>query len=265
MQQTCSSCGYVSETTAKFCRQCGAALALPSDESSPSSEAATRQYGRQTPSPAPAAPRSSPFISPSPQPPPSFAEAFGTETARMPGQAQAPPGAPMSYGRPVGPPINPVYSAPKSNWWKWLLGFVAISLLVCGGLGYYALRSAAEFGRRVAQEAEKAANVPAVPGALSLEQLKYPNAKSFKTVAVFGQEILTMTTADGFDQVKTFYEQQLGQANLKVDEASRRTLVFQQTPFMVTIKPSERDADELQIVVIRSTLIPNITVEEKKN
>lgn len=86
---TCQSCGYVSPETSKFCRQCGALLISDGDPM----EAATRNYGRQSPAVATAG--SAPL-------PPSIGDAVAGETARYPRTPQAsfhvyaPPGAPAA-------------------------------------------------------------------------------------------------------------------------------------------------------------------------
>lgn len=286
MQQTCSQCGFVSPVPAKFCRQCGASLFAESE----SGEAATRQYGRQAPAPVPEAPPTShPFTSPTPQPPPSMADAFAPETMRL--QNQPPP----AYGQPPLPlgmsPVSPAYPThppAKSNWWKWLLGFVLTTLLVCGGLlGYVFMRAreavpdvqkqVAEAIRKAQEEAERAAqegNAPPPPGAPApppppgsmapeFEKLTYPNAKVTSRVSAFGQQVMEMKTSDTLAQVKEFYVKQMGAPVVESDDGNDKALVFQKTPLMVTIGDDRRTPGQLSITIIRSGWIPKIDKPEK--
>jgi hypothetical protein len=141
MQQTCLKCGFTAETNAKFCRQCGASLFNESG----ASEAQTQHYGRQTPPPVPE-PASAPFTSQMPpQQPPSIADTFAPDTGKLhpPQPTSGPPplGAnytPNAYPAPAyGHP--PMPTSAKSNWWKWALGVVLGSVLVCGGCVTYGI------------------------------------------------------------------------------------------------------------------------------
>ncbi len=277
MQQTCSQCGFVSPVPAKFCRQCGAAMFAESE----SSEAATRNYGRQTPAPAPETPPTShPFTSPTPQAPPSMADAFAPNTARLHNQPQTPYSQPQV---PMGmPPVYPAYPPPaaKSNWWKWLLGIALTTLLVCGGLlGYAFMRANEKFHQIQAEMNPPGQGVPdGIPGGVPVpplppppppapgkgmapefEQLTYPNAKVTSRVNAFGQQVMEMKTTDNLAQVKAFYEKQMGAPVVESEGGDGdKSLVFQKTPLMVTVGDDKKEAGQLSITIIRSGWIPQI-------
>lgn len=287
MQQTCSRCGAVATVPSKFCRQCGAPLLTETE----THEAATRQYGRQTPA-SETPPTSHPFTS-GEQRPPSVADAFAANTARLHNQAPPPPmGQPFSpSGMPA--PFTPAYPAvppaPKSSWWKYLLGFALVSLLVCGGLIGYGIKRASEVVPTVsdqvnqaikdAQEAaERAAREsgvpnggvpdgvpvppppPPAPGELAkdLEQLRYPNGKVTSRVKAMGQQVISLTTTDNFDKVKPYYVKLMGEPVVETDQSDGKELVFQKSPFMVTIGNDRNAPGQLTITLIRSTLIPQL-------
>ncbi len=291
MQQTCSKCGAVATVPSKFCRNCGGPLT-----ESPMTEAPTQQYGRQTPA-RDVPPMSAPFSAPVQPPPPSVADAFAPDTARLHSQQTAPPGGQpygqtyqQPYGQPPMPaayqPGNPVpyaaQSAPKSNWWKWLLGFVLASLLVCGGLlGWAFMRArdavpniqkqietaiadAQKEAEREARESGKTPNglpaPPPPPGGLpqSLEQLRYPNSEETNKVDAFGQQVLSLTTTDSVDVVKAYYEKRLGQTAIQSQEKSRQAAVFFKAPFMVTVGTEGASAGVTSITLVRSSLIPQV-------
>jgi hypothetical protein len=276
MQQTCSRCGAVATVPSKFCRQCGASLPVES-------EAATRQYGRQTPASEPPS-ASHPFTSPG-QTPPSVADAFAADTSRLHNQ-------PPPMGQPFGPPGTPapftppypVQPPPKSNWWKWVLGLVLVTVLVCGGLVAYTVQRASVAGSqikkqieeeiaRTKKEAEEAAKQGGAPGGLpgapppppgkgispEVEALAYPNAKQASKVNALGQQVLTLKTTDSLDKLKTFYTEKLGAPLVESEEAGEHSLVFQKAPLMVTIGPDRQTSGQWEITIIRSGLIPQLT------
>ena len=285
MQQTCSQCGAAATVPSKFCRNCGSPL--PAD--SPATEAATRQYGRQAPA-ADAPPTSSPFTSPTPHTP-SVSDAFAADTARLHQQQQtAPPPYAQPYGQPLPaayPPAYPVQTPPKSNWWKWLLGFVLVSLLVCGGLLGYAFKRASDAVPQVQHEVEKAIQkaqeeaeraaresgappgVPGPPGVpapppppakalpQSLEELRYPKSQEINKTEVFGQQVLTLMTADSVADVKAYYEKLLGQAPIQSKDGSSESVVFMRKPYMVTVANDRKSEGRTTIALIRSGFIPD--------
>jgi hypothetical protein len=298
MQQTCLKCGFTAETTAKFCRQCGAALF---NESS-ASEAQTQHYGRQTPAPPVPEPASAPFTSQMPQQPPSIADTFAPDTGRLhpPQPTSGPPPfagqyAPHAYPAPAyGQPPMPV--AAKSNWWKWALGLVMGSVLVCGGcvtFGIYkaqqAVQNAPTAWQEVIDEAKRQAEAaareaqreaanqppqigpdgkplpppPPLPGSDNtspeVSALKYPNATQNNHVKVMGQEVLNMVSNDSFEQIKTFYQQKLGAPAIETNESGKVHVMFQKGQTMVNI--TARDEDN-EINIIRSNLIPQIKLEQ---
>jgi hypothetical protein len=281
MQQTCSQCGFVSPVPSKFCRQCGAALFAESE----SSEASTRNYGRQTPAPVPETPPTShPFTSPTPQPPPSMADAFAPETMRLQNQPQMPYGQPPT---PMGmPPVSPAYPAPpaKSNWWKWLLGFALVTLLVCGGLIGYVFMRANQIARDIQREINQPGVEGGVPGGVpggpppppgapqpppppgtapEFEKLTYPNAKITSRVSAFGQQVMEMKTTDTLAQVKEFYVKQMGAPVVESDDGNDKALVFQKPPLMVTVGADRKAPGQNSITIIRSGWIPKIDKPEK--
>jgi hypothetical protein len=303
MQQTCSKCGSVTMVPSKFCRNCGA----PFPNEGQATEAPTRQYGRQTPG-AEVPPTSSPFTGPGQPPPPSVADAFAADTARLHGQQGAPPsGQPygQSHGQPYGqPPMpaayqpgplagNPVpypmQSPPKSNWWKWLLGIVLMTILVCGGLIGYGVKRASDAvpdvqkqieaaiaeAQKEAERAAKEAGVPSLPpgapppplppgqsAVTSLDQLRYPKSEEMEKTEVFGQQILTLKTSDNVDTVRAYYEKKLGRAPIESNKQGQKAVVFMQKPYMVSIGTEGGSAGQTTITLIRSGLIPQINPQQ---
>lgn len=291
MQQTCAQCGVVAQTASKFCRQCGA----PMTTDAPAQEAATRQYGRQSPAPE-GAPTSHPFTTPVPPPTNSVADAFAPDTARFHNQPPPPaaqPGFNQAYGQNYGqpgvpaplPPAYPAPAAPKSNWWKWALGFVLVTVLACGGMVAYTVQRAAEVSSGVkktiddavaqakkdAEEAARRGSVPEgvpapppppppAPGETvsNLEQLQYPNAKVTSRVRAMGQHVITLETTDSFEQVKTYYQKYLGEPLVETDETDTREVVFQKAPLMVTIDYTKTGSGKLSITLINSSFIPSV-------
>jgi hypothetical protein len=288
--QTCVKCGFAAETNAKFCRQCGASLFADSD----STEAPTQHYGRQAPPPVPE-PASSPFTSPMPpKAPPSIADTFAPDTGRLHNPGVPPP--PMPYQQnPYPAPMygaTPPAPAAKSNWWKWALGVVLGSVLICGGCVSYGLYKAQEMGQglqskieEAVKEAERQAgnanankqaeNVPPVIGpdgkpvpppppapgsdnvSPDLAKLKYPNASQTTHTKVFGQEVFHLTSEDDFEAIKAFYQTQMAMGDPITETTSNdsKTAVFQKGQVMVTLNEQGEKRD---ITLIRSTLIPNL-------
>lgn len=299
MQQTCSKCGSVATVPSKFCRNCGGPLS-----EAQATEAPTRQYGRQTPA-GEVPPTSSPFTGPGQPPPPSVSDAFTPDTARLHGQQNPPPGGQpygQSHGQPYGqPPMPAAYQpgmvtgnpvpypmqpAPKSNWWKWLLGFALASLLVCGGLIGYGFKRASDavpdVQRRVeeaikqaqeeAERAAKEAGVPNAPpgapgapppppapgGELTIEHLRYPKSEQTTKVNVMGNQVLELKTGDNLTNVRAFYEKLLGEPIVESQEQGKKELVFQKVPYVVTIGHDNYDSAKLKINIVRSGWIPKL-------
>jgi hypothetical protein len=285
--QTCLKCGFAAETNAKFCRQCGASLFADSGES----EAPTQHYGRQTPPPVPE-PASSPFTSPMPpQAPPSIADTFAPDTGRLHNPGVAPPPMPYqqnSYPAPMYGATPPAPAA-KSNWWKWALGVVLGSVLICGGCVSYGLYKAQEMGqglqgkieaaveeakRQAEAEAKRQAeNIPPVIGpdgkpipppppapgsdnvSTDVAKLKYPNAKQTSHVKMFGQEVYELTSEDDLAQIKAFYQKELGDPTIESNNDNEQSVVYQKGKLMATV--TARDGEN-KITIINSTLIPQL-------
>ena len=285
--QTCLKCGFAAETNAKFCRQCGASLFSDSGES----EAPTQHYGRQTPPPVPE-PASSPFTTPMPpQVPPSIADTFAPDTGRLHHPNAPPPPAPYQQN----PYPAPMYGAPpaapaaKSNWWKWALGGVLGCVLICGGcvsvVNYMAIQGVnkmQEAGEKLSEKIRTAAeeeairqakNIPPVIGpdgkpipppppapgsdnvSPDMAKLKYPNATQTNHTKAFGQEMMSLTSEDPLDAIKTFYQKEMGEPSLESNDGGKMTVMFQKGQVVVTLTSAE---GENVINVIRSTLIPNL-------
>jgi hypothetical protein len=306
MQQTCSKCGSVATVPSKFCRNCGA----PFTNESQATEAATRQYGRQTPG-AEVPPTSSPFTGPGQPPPPSVADAFAADTARLHGQQGVPPsGQPygQSHGQPYGqPPMPTAYQpghlagnpvpypmqpAPKSNWWKWVLGIVLTTILVCGGLIGYGVKRASdavpdmqrqvqEAIQKAQEEAERAAKEAGVPnappgapappppppgpgGQLTIEHLRYPKSEQTSKVNVMGNQVLELKSEDSMANVRAFYEKLLGEPIVESQEQGKKDLVFQKVPYVVTIDQDRLDSSKLKINIVRSGWIPKLNDNGQK-
>ena len=282
MQQTCTKCGAVATVPSKFCRHCGDPLSAAQTP-----EAATRQYGRQTP-PEAVPPASSPFSgNVAGQPPaPSVADAFAPDTARMHRQSAGHPAAPGAY-QPVQPSSYSVPPPPKSNWWKWALGIALTTLLVCGGLLGYAFKRASDavpnVQRKVEEaiaqaqkEAERAARdgglptvvppgappppppPPGADGELTIETLRYPKSEQTSKVNLMGNQVLELKTGDSLPNVKAYYEKLLGEPLVESQEQGQRELVFQKVPYVVTIGHDQANKARLKINIVRSGWIPKL-------
>ncbi|MBI1766598.1 MAG: hypothetical protein HYR56_34755 [Acidobacteria bacterium] len=301
MQQTCSKCGAVAAVPSKFCRNCGAPL-----PEATATEAPTRQYGRQTPAadvPPTSSPFAGPYTAPGQPPSPSVADAFTPDTTRLQNQSAVPPGGqpygqaygqqygqpPMPAAYPSGNPVPyPLQPPPKSNWWKWVLGFVLTSLLVCGGLLGYAFKRASNAVPQVQKqieaaiaeaqkEADRAAREsgntpngippppPPAPGQgtlQSFDQLRYPKAEEINRTEAFGQHVLTMKTSDNVDTVKAYYEKKFGRAPIESKEQGRKSVVFIHKPYMVTVGNNAEDAGQTTITLIQSSFIPQVNPQQ---
>jgi ribosomal protein L40E len=286
MQQSCTQCGFDSPDHARFCRQCGATLFVETDVSG----AATRNYGRQTPPVAAAAPASDPL-------PPSVGDALAGATERyyQPPMWTPPPNAPNTApipirtfprwlpalilglllsvatgayftGREVGrhngsePPdvISPEEIARQREDERWH----EIEALI--QQAEEQAREASEQQQRAIEHARQAAEAASEAGAalaptneklLDLTPYEYPGATIGHSVRLTGSEMLSQRTTDEFDKVNQFYQKKFGKPVIQINETWEKRLLFQVAgPPAVTIsvETDYEHGGQLKIVVLRS-------------
>jgi len=283
MQQSCQQCGFVSPTSARFCRQCGTTLFAETELTA----AATRNYGRQEPSIA--APVSSHL-------PPSVGDAIAGETERY---YQPPPWS------PVPPTPNTAPIRPKGNSRMWIVLLLILLISVAGGAfltGKNAGRrrsspppeysaedearqreedkrremedlirqseerareaierqqQAFEAAREAAEQASEAGAAIASPNEklLDLTPYEYPGATVGSSIRIPGHEILSQRTSDDFDAVLQFYQKKLGKPIIHSNETWEKRLLFQSAgapPVSVSVETDYEHGGQLKIVVLRS-------------
>ncbi len=283
MQQSCQQCGFLSPTSARFCRQCGSTLFVETELSG----AATRNYGRQEPSIA--TPVSGHL-------PPSVGDAIAGETERY---YQPPPWSPV----PLTPNTAPIQSKAKSP--MWIVLMLILFFGVSGGafltgknvgrrtgsppIEYSAedearqreedqrreledrireaqdrarealdrQREALDRAREAAEQAGEAGAAIALPNEklLDLTPYEYPGATVGSSIRIPGHEILSQRTSDDFDAVLQFYQKKLGKPIIHSNETWEKRLLFQSagTPAIsVSVETDYEHGGQLKIVVLRS-------------
>ncbi|MGH9845126.1 MAG: hypothetical protein ACREEM_40940 [Blastocatellia bacterium] len=283
MQQSCQQCGFLSPTSARFCRQCGSTLFAETELTA----AATRNYGRQEPSVA--APASGHL-------PPSVGDAIAGETERY---YQPPPWSPV----PPTPNTAPIRSKVNSRMWLVMLLILLIS--VAGGAyltgknvgrrtsappvefsaedearqrqeeqqremedrireaqerareAQERQREALDRARDAAEQAGEAGAAVALSGEklLDLTPYEYPGATVGSSIRIPGHEILSQRTSDGFDAVLQFYQKKLGKPIIHTNETWEKRLLFQSAgppAVSVSVETDFEHGGQLKIVVLRS-------------
>lgn len=254
--QTCQTCRFESPLGAKFCRQCGAPLISESELSG----ASTRNYGRQTPTFAPAG--SAPL-------PPSIGDVLSSDTARY---YQQPPVAHAAPNAFLTPSISTAPLQRKFKAWRYL-SFLLV-LVVGMALGAIftsnstdeptpdmdpvsaarheaqaandelnaaladkfraiqeAVRQQEEHIRQKAEEAAHSGAPIALGDAkpLDLTPFEYPGAATGKSNRMPGSEMVQMRSKDSFDAIVQYYQKKLGKPLLLVneDDDDEKRAVFQ--------------------------------------
>lgn len=278
----CPNCGYESSATARFCRNCGAALATEGNDP----EAARRAYVR---------PDAQSTTTATP-PPPSIADVISGETLRYP----QPPVAPSAAPSPSAPPSVPTASLRKRQRpLKWAA--LGLALVLAGGIGAAINQDAQrdrvrlspqerarlelmrreeslnrtmiealteqhdrlreEMERRIEEvqrakeEAERAGAAVTGEPALDLSSFEYPGATSGEYSRLTGRELLTQTTTDDFEAVTKYYRQKLGAPLVQIIERNEKQALFQSPgtpPIAVLVQPGERRGRQWEIVILRS-------------
>jgi hypothetical protein len=286
----CSTCGYESPDSAKFCRRCGAPL-LGEDEQL---EATRRMQDRQYP----AALGSHPL-------PPSIGDAVAGPTLRyqQPLPAVQPAYVPPSGIQPTATNTSRLKS--KRRYLKW--GGFLLALFISAGIGaaineesnsdrvYLSPTDRARLARlhtedrvnravtgsvaeqqerideylerrleeieRAKEDAEKAAerNTAAISGekALDLTAYEYQGASVGQYSRIPGRELLLQRTKDSFESVSRFYQERLGAPLIQVSERNQRQAVFQSAsaPAVAVLVREGRDRSrQLEIITVRSPL-----------
>jgi hypothetical protein len=256
MQRPCQKCGYVSDRPTRFCRQCGAQLFVESEATS----AATRQYSPQQP----ANPYDGPYQSQLAQArfaPENQSGAQTPDTSRLYHDSIAPnySNYPASYQQ----------AAPKkSGALKWILITLTCVALVSGAISAMVI-SAIRTPRGTPEEFEPARRVeppppPSGPPPASgrgsvLEQYKYPNAKVEKTVNVFGNEVIEMTTNDSVSEVGDYYKQKFGAPMVEADDSAVIFRIPGSITTIITVNQDETDGEGTKITVARTNMqLPKI-------
>ena len=288
--QPCPKCGSAVEANAKFCRNCGAHMFNESTGSEAQTQHYGRQTPPPAPEPA-SAPFTSQIPNPPPSIADTFAPDTGRlhypNAAANPPLAGAPPPMPYQQNQYPAPAYGqpPATTAPKSNWWKWALGGVLGCVLICGGCITVGLYKAQQMGQGLQQKVETAIadakrqaeteaakqaapvigpdGVPVPPPAPpapgsdnaspSLSALKYPNAQQKSTVKAMGQEVVTLTSDDAWDDIKAFYQKALGDPMVETNQDDGdKNVVFQKGATMVTLQPSKTATGKTDITLINS-------------
>lgn len=287
----CPTCGSETFASARFCRQCGAALFADGDIL----ERAGRQYARPDANPAVATVDSAPL-------PPSIADAIAADTMRYP---QPPQAAQSAYASPAhsagSPPAVPTASlGRKRRLLKW--GVPVLTLVIGCGIGA-AINEESQRGRvylsqaertrleqmrredalnrarldlvadqrerakedierqmeevqRAREEAERAAERggPVVAGEqpLNLSGFEYPGATSGQYSRIPGREMMTQMTGDNFETITQYYQLKLGPPLAQI---SGKQALFQSagpTPVAVLVRNGR--GRQWEIVLMRSPL-----------
>lgn len=289
MQHPCQHCGYESPASARFCRQCGAALLAETEVST----ATTRNYGRQEASIAAA---SSGHL------PPSVADVLAGPTERY---YQPPPS-------PTAPPIaNTAPIKSKRRVWRWLLLPVILFIGMAFGAMLASLddhderplspaeqarhqqeqeerqererqneverelrdrlreerdrsRETQERAREAIERVREAADQATQAGAalaptnnklLDLSLYEYPSVVVSNEIRIPGYEVLTQRTSDRLEQVSQFYQKKLGKPIMHANDPWQTRLIFQSNtapPIAVAVEKDEGGQEQLKITVLRS-------------
>lgn len=264
MQQPCSSCGYISDRPARFCRQCGSQLYAETESSS----AETRNYGRQTP--------------------PQYVEQPPQYVPYVPGQAfndQTPNTSPF-----YTPPAVPQYQYPaveqkSSSWGKWilisLLTFLCIIIFSVVGMFYLGKRwvenniDLATGNRPVVVEVPPIPDAPPAPDAPaavdqigSLDSFKYPGASIIESKIEPIARTISMTTDDDPETVKEYYDQKFKETfknsptAIDSKDGNHYTYASLSNPMLtIEIQPDEQNPGKTHISISRVEVrIPPINI-----
>jgi hypothetical protein len=278
MQQPCPRCGYVSDRPTRFCRQCGAQLFVENEVTS----ATTRQHPPQQ-NDAPYASQYTP------------GGWLDNETSRFYRPPEPPnyQNYPASYQVTEPKKSNALKWMMITLLCFLLLGGGVVAMVVSAIRAKHRVEFITPSGEEIAADirekverevqraiedaeraqkdaqpaAEEAAGAapqpplpPAPPGgeaAVDLDKYIYPGATMDGQVRIVDNGVLNMRTRDGFEVVKKFYQQLLGEPVIESNENDERKLVFQSTGVpsaLVTIQPDEQHSGYLQIIVIRSRI-----------
>ncbi len=271
MQQPCSSCGYISDRPARFCRQCGSQLYAETESSS----AETRNYGRQTP--------------------PQYAEQQPSYTSHAPSHRfddQTPNTSPF-----YNPPAVPQYQYPaveqKSfNWGKWILislvTFLTVIIFAVLGMFYLGKKwvennvglASDERTGGVIFDHPSAPDAPVPPGdpkandrVGDLESYRYPGASILERNIDPIAQTIRMTTGDDLETVKEFYDEKFKQtfknSPTTINSKNEKHYIYSSlsNPMLtIEIQPDEENRDKTHISITRvevkipSINIPNIRI-----
>jgi hypothetical protein len=227
------------------------------------SSATTRQYAEQQP----ANPYDAPYQS-------QLAQALVAQDNRSGGQTPntsrlyPDPMASNNPNYPAGYPGNyPQAVQKKSGALKWILITLICVTLVSGAISAMVIsviraQRREEVAREERIEPPPRPQEPPPPASVrgsGLQQYKYPNANVEKSVNVFGNEVLEMTTSDSVSKVGDYYKKLLGAPMV---ESADDAVVFQipgPPMIIITINQDEEDSDKTRITGARTNVqIPKI-------
>jgi hypothetical protein len=228
------------------------------------SSATTRQYAQQKP----ANPYDAPYQS-------QLAQALVAQDNRSGGQTpntsrlypdpMAPNNPNYPNGYPAGYPDNYQQAIQKkSGALKWILITLICVALVSGAISAMVIsviraQRSEEVGRIEPPPRPQQPPPPASVRGSGLEKYKYPNANVEKSVNVFGNEVLEMTTSDSVSKVSDYYKKLLGAPMV---ENADDTVIFQISgPPMtiITIAQDDEDSDKTRITGARTNVqVPKI-------
>jgi hypothetical protein len=268
MQQPCSSCGYVSDRPARFCRQCGAQIFIETETTS----AATRNYD----------PRRTAQPHPDPQ----------TGSQQMPGFDEQAPETARFYRPPVvqGYPQYQNYPIPtetapkKSHAGVWILiAFLSLMLVGGGMIGMvgYVLKQNKAVPVAPPDSDGPVAGIPAPPPPpapaaseeaddelaaredvpAELQRYVYRNAKVTESVNALGTQVITMTSEDELKKIREFYVKLAGAPMVENSSKGEKTLVFQtaESPtILIAIEQDSDDSGQTRITLTRSPFVPKL-------
>jgi hypothetical protein len=293
MQQPCKTCGYESPDTDKFCRLCGAHLAVESEFTS----AVTLNHGKVE--------QNSPMASVGTgRLPPSVGDTIAGDTERY----YSPPQYPSAPANIERPPAYAPFNPPPPSGLKAFSGFMrgmfmfllVGALLVTTGMAVFFSQEADHARRRLreresstagrehangrAEDAweqmeealkliheagEKAAGAGAefMVGdgkPIDLDKYAYPEAQVEAKISSQGNEALSLLTRQNFDTIQAFYERMFGKPVLQVAVNhwgnQRKKLLFQSLTLpSILVKVEEveiegSDRTQVKITILHSFL-----------
>jgi hypothetical protein len=287
MYQTCQHCGYESPAGARFCRQCGAPHFVETEVSA----ASTRNYGKQEPSVATAGsghlPPSiadavageteryyQPPSFPAPQTPPTapikrgiklwrwmiaffFVLFIGFAVGRLISEPnhQSAPMPPEEFARRQREEDLRRRQEDLRRQAEDRMRQMEDRAREAQDRAREALDRAREAAERAGEAGDALALTDEKP--IDLRPYEYPGATVGSSIRIPGREMIIMRVSDGhFDAVNQFYQKQLGEPIIEINQPDEKRLIFQSNTAPAIAVSVEIDGEQpgpaLKIVVLRS-------------